>query len=54
MHSDQEDRWVRIGISSRGRLLIVVYTERDDTIRLISSRRATIDEKADYEQTNQS
>lgn len=52
-HSDAKDRWVRIGISSRGRLLVVVYTERGETIRLISSRRATISEKADYEQANQ-
>lgn len=52
-HSEKEDRWVRIGISSRGRLLVVVYTERDDAIRLISGRRATIGEKADYEQANQ-
>ena len=52
-HSEQEDRWVRLGISARGRLLVVVYTERDDALRLISSRRATIGEKADYEQANQ-
>lgn len=51
--SQKEDRWVRIGISSRGRLLVVVYTERNDAIRLISGRRATIGEKADYEQANQ-
>jgi hypothetical protein len=52
-HSEREDRWVRIGISARGRLLVVVYTERGDVIRLISSRRATASEEADYEQTNQ-
>ena len=53
MHSAGEDRWVRIGISARGRLLVVVYTERGHLIRLISSRCATIAEGADYEQTNQ-
>ena len=52
-HSEEEDRWVRLGISARGRLLAVVYTERRDVIRLISSRRATISEVRDYEQTNQ-
>ncbi len=52
-HSEEEDRWVRIGISARGRLLVVVYTEHGDVIRLISTRRATISEKADYVQTNQ-
>jgi uncharacterized DUF497 family protein len=34
-------------------LLVVVYTERAEVIRLISGRRATIEEKADYEQANQ-
>ena len=52
-HSEKEDRWVRIGFSSHSRLLVVIYTERDEAIRLISSRRATIGEKADYEQANQ-
>ena len=52
-HSEGEERWVRIGISARGRLLVVVYTERGDVIRLISSRRASTREVADYEQTNQ-
>jgi len=51
-HSRDEDRWVRIGISARGRLLIVAYTERGEAIRLISSRRATITEEVDYEKTN--
>ncbi len=53
VHSAEEDRWVRIGISARGRLLVVVYTERGEVIRLISSCRATIGEETDYEQTNQ-
>ncbi len=35
-HSDEEDRFVDIGESSSGRLLVVVYTERDETIRIIS------------------
>ena len=52
-HSEEEDRWVRIGFSARGRLLVVVYTERGDVIRLISGRRATMREAVDYEQTNQ-
>jgi len=51
-NSEEEDRWVRLGISVRGRLLVVAYTERGDFIRLISARRATIGEKADYEQAN--
>lgn len=53
-HSVGEDRWVRLGVSARGRLIVVVYTERGEVIRLISGRRATISEKVDYEQANQS
>ena len=37
-HSQSEDRYIEIGFSSRGRLLLVVYTERNSRIRIISSR----------------
>ena len=52
-HSNTEDRWVTIGISGKGRLLVVVHTfqqEREDafTIRVISSRRATKQEIRTY------
>jgi len=40
-HSDTEDRRIAIGISGRGRLLIVSYTMRGRVIRIISARRAT-------------
>lgn len=40
-HSEDEDRYLIIGESSRGRLLIVSYTERDNAIRLISARETT-------------
>jgi uncharacterized DUF497 family protein len=44
-----EPRWVLIGLSARARLLTVVYTlRRDDRIRLISPRRATRKEAAQY------
>jgi len=36
-----ESRWVLVGMSDFARLLTVVYTLRDDRIRLISARRAT-------------
>jgi uncharacterized DUF497 family protein len=48
-HSDEEDRFIDIGYSVFGRLLVVVYTEREDRIRLISSRLATPNEQAAYE-----
>jgi uncharacterized DUF497 family protein len=52
-HSETEDRWVTMGISEKGRLLIVSHTfrkESDDavTIRIISTRKATRHETASY------
>ncbi len=40
-HSEDEARFVTIGASHRGRILVVAHTERNDTIRIISARRAT-------------
>ena len=51
-HSEQEDRFVDIGFSAFGRLLVVVYTEREDRIRIISSRLATPNEQSTYERAN--
>jgi uncharacterized DUF497 family protein len=45
-----ELRYVTIGTSALGRLLVVVHTDRADTIRLISARRATRRERGFYEQ----
>lgn len=49
-HSEAEDRFVDIGESSSGHLLVVVYTEHDETIRIISCRPATKAERKAYEQ----
>ena len=49
-HSINEDRFIDLGRSSRGRILVVVYTERNETIRLISSRMATRRECGHYEE----
>ena len=49
-HSTHERRFVTIGASERGRLLVVAHTQRNDTIRIISARRATRRERAFYEQ----
>lgn len=49
-HSSDERRFVTIGTSGRGRLLVVAHTERNDTIRIISARRATRREREFYEQ----
>jgi uncharacterized protein len=50
LHSLGEERSVIVGLSSRQRLLVVVFTERNETIRLISARQATRHEREDYEQ----
>ena len=49
-HSYNEHRYVIIGQSKHGRLLIVSYTERGDVIRLISARETTRGEKQTYEE----
>jgi uncharacterized DUF497 family protein len=48
--SEGEPRFVTIGTSARGRLLVVAHIERGDAIRLISARRATRRERGFYEQ----
>jgi uncharacterized DUF497 family protein len=40
-HREDEDRELLIGHSGKGRLLVVVYTFRGKTVRLISARKAT-------------
>ena len=49
-HSDEEERLIVIGISTANRLLVVVYTERGNAIRLISAREATRAERRKYEE----
>lgn len=44
----QEERFITIGQDALGRILIVVYTWRDDRVRIISARRATARERAEY------
>ncbi len=48
-HSINEDRYIDLGLSSKGRFLVVFYTERGSRIRLISSREATRRERRNYE-----
>ena len=55
-HSDTEDRYITIGIiDGVAYLVMVVYTEQEDAIRLISARKATKQEGSmyyDYSQRN--
>lgn len=49
-HSIDENRFIDIGTSEDNRLLIVVYAERKDRIRIISARKATKTERKKYEE----
>ncbi|HBL14498.1 MAG TPA: hypothetical protein DD379_24545 [Cyanobacteria bacterium UBA11162] len=49
-HSEEEDRYLIVGQSAQGRLLIVSYTERGNSVRLISAREATRYERRVYEE----
>jgi uncharacterized DUF497 family protein len=48
--SDKEARFVIVGRSTVGRLLVVVHAVRGDSIRIISARPATRRERRDYEE----
>jgi hypothetical protein len=48
-HSEAEDRFMIIGFSTIGRLLMVAHTERGDQIRIISARELTRVERKAYE-----
>lgn len=50
VHSNAEDRFLLIGYSSKNNLLFVSFTERNDKIRLISSRKATNSERKRHEE----
>jgi uncharacterized protein len=45
-----EDRAIMMGHSNQGRLLLVVFTERADRIRILSARKATRRERQGYEE----
>lgn len=48
-HSEDEGRFISIGMSVIRRLLTVIHTYRKERIRLISARKATNAEKKNYE-----
>jgi uncharacterized DUF497 family protein len=49
-HSIDEERYITIGLSNRGRLLLVAHAEGDDRIRIISARKTTKNEEKFYEE----
>lgn len=48
-HSEDEQRWLDLGLSADGNLLVVWYTERGEVTRIIGSRKANQSERAKYE-----
>lgn len=49
-HSINEKRFVTIGLSAYKKILVVVYTERNDKIRIISVRKSSKKERKQYQQ----
>ena len=52
IYSEEEERWVTLGMDAFGRVLVVVYTWRAEDIRLISARLATERERRQYEKSD--
>ena len=50
-HSAEEHRFIMIGRSNRGRLLMVAHAERNRRVRIISARELTQRERKAYEET---
>jgi len=50
-HSGDEHRCITVGLSNRGRLLMVAHAERSGRTRIISARELTRNERKAYEET---
>ena len=50
-HSFEEQRFLIIGLSKRGRILVVAHTDDGESVRLISARVATAGERKFYEES---
>ena len=49
-HSDQEDRYITVGMSGSGRFLMVAHTDRGARTRIINARELTRKERKAYEE----
>lgn len=47
-HSDDEDRFLLLGATQAGCLVVVAHTDRNDSIRIISARMASRRERRTY------
>ncbi len=54
IHSVGEERWIDVGMSSTGRLMVGVYVEHGSQIGIISARLADRDERNNYEEASRS
>jgi hypothetical protein len=53
LQTQDEDRFVLIGQSVKGRLLVVVHSERGERVRIVSARMATKKERFRYEENEE-
>ncbi len=49
-HSEEEDRFILLGLSYKLRLIVVCHSERKDVVRIISARKATRSEQKQYQE----
>ena len=47
--SEDEQRFITLGMGKKGRILVVVYTYRDETVRIISAWKANEPQRRHYE-----
>ena len=50
-HSVEEERFVIVGLSDQGRILVVAHTDDGELVRIISAREATHGERNSYEES---
>jgi uncharacterized DUF497 family protein len=53
LHSEGENRFVLLGRSIQGRLLVIIHADRGERIRIISARLATTRERLKYEENQE-
>ena len=51
-HSLSEERFITVGTSRNGSVLIVAHSDRGENIRIISARKTTLHERKHYEEEN--
>jgi len=49
-HSDDEQRFILVGTTTRDRLVVVAHAVRGENVRIISARAATFNERRIYEE----